>query len=211
MAAVILRVGSGTVDRAAARWHSAADMDRPTRPVNAPSHRSPASRGAAQAFAGLALAGLLLLPGCSFFQAPQVQRGNRVTEEQLQEITPGVQTRKDVEALLGSPTQTSTFGDANWYYISAKTRQRPGRQLALSDQETVVVTFDQKGVVQEVKRLTGNDGQEVTMVTRETPTPGNDRTLLQALFGNIGRVGPGAVTQGSQGAGPGAQTPGALR
>jgi hypothetical protein len=27
------------------------------------------------------------------------------------------------------------------------------------------------------------------MVSRETPVPGNERTLLQALFGNLGRPG----------------------
>ena len=177
-------------------------MDRPSRPVNAPSHRFPASRGAA-----LAVAALLLLPGCSFFQAPVVQRGHRVSDEQLAEITPGVQTRKDVEALIGSPTQTTTFGDGTWYYISSRTRQRPGRELALTDQETVVITFDQKGVVQDVKRLTAADGQDVRMVTRETPTPGSERTTLQALFGNIGRLGPGAQTGAPTGQGGFGATP----
>jgi outer membrane protein assembly factor BamE (lipoprotein component of BamABCDE complex) len=195
-------------------------MDRPSRPVNAPPAfvppalaplpRTPGPRGAA-----LALVALLLLPACSFFEAPQIQRGNRVTEDQLKEITPGVQTRADVQALLGSPTQTSTFGDNLWYYISAKTRQRPGRQLALTDQETVVIGFDGRGVVQEVKRLTDVDGQPVTMVSRETPTPGNERTLLQALFGNIGRIGPAATTPagaaGAPGGGPAAPGPGPLR
>ncbi|TCZ57906.1 outer membrane protein assembly factor BamE [Roseicella aquatilis] len=176
-------------------------MVRPSRPVNAPTRRPHAPRGAA-----LALAVLLALPGCSFFQAPTVQRGNRVTEDQIKEITPGVQTKKDVQALLGSPTQTSTFGDDTWYYISSKTRQRPARALAVTDQETVVVNFDQKGVVQTVKRVGEDEQRPVAMVTRETPTPGNDRTLLQALFGNVGRFGPGASSLpggGQQAPGPG--------
>src|SRR3954464_2115134 len=118
---VLQAAGRGPGDPGAAGWHSAADMDRPPRPVNAPTRRPPAPRGAA-----LALAALLALPGCSFFQAPTIQRGHRISDEQLAEITPSVQTRQDVQALLGSPTQTSTFGDDAWYYISSKTRQRPG-------------------------------------------------------------------------------------
>ncbi len=186
-------------------------MDRPSRMVNAPPRRPHARTRAA-----LGLAALLLLPACSFFQAPVVQRGNRITEDQLREITPGVQTRQDVQALLGSPTQTSTFGDATWFYISSRTRQRPGRALAVTDQETVVINFDGRGVVREIKRVGEDQAQPVEMVSRETPTPGNDRTLLQALFGNIGRIGPGAATAGSQGTGigPGGQAtpgPGTLR
>lgn len=173
-------------------------MDRPSCPVNAPPRRPCAPRGAA-----LALAALLALPGCSFFQAPTIQRGNRVTEDQLREITPGVQTRQDVQAVLGSPTQTSTFGDGSWFYISSKTRQRPGRALSVTDQETVVITFDPRGVVQEVKRVGEDQAQDVTMVSRETPTPGNDRTLLQALFGNIGRFGPGGGLPTGGGTAPG--------
>jgi outer membrane protein assembly factor BamE (lipoprotein component of BamABCDE complex) len=178
-------------------------MDRPCHPVNLP--------GAAQAgmarwrAAALALGLVLALPGCSVFDAPVVQRGNRVTEDQLKEITPGVQTRQDVQTLLGSPTQTSTFGDPTWYYISSKTRQRPGRQLLVTDQQTVVVTFDPSGVVREVKVLGEEDGKPVNMVSRVTPTPGNDRSLLQALFGNVGRIGPGASIPTSPGA-PGAGT-----
>ena len=179
-------------------------MDRPPRPVNAPPRRPRALRGA-----GLAILAMLALPGCSFFQAPTIQRGNRITDEQLKEITPGVQTRQDVQAVLGSPTQTSTFGDGIWYYISSKTRQRPGRALSVTDQETVVVTFDGRGTVQEVRRVGEDQAQAVTMVSRETPVPGNERTMLQALFGNIGRFGPsGGVPVGGQGGsapGPGPQ------
>lgn len=188
------------VDPGTARWHSAADMDRPSRPVNAPPRCPPAGRGAA-----LALALLLALPACSFFEAPVVQRGNRIAEDQLREVTPGVQTKQDVQAVLGSPTQTSTFDGDAWYYISSRTRQRPGRALAVTAQETVVVTFDSRGVVQSVRRIGEDEARDVDMVSRETPTPGNDRTLLQALFGNVGRIGPGV---GALPGGPSASAPG---
>jgi outer membrane protein assembly factor BamE (lipoprotein component of BamABCDE complex) len=176
-------------------------MDRPSRLVNERPHR-PATAGA------LLLAALLALPACSLFQAPLVQRGNRITEDQLKEIVPGVQTRQDVQALLGSPTQTSTFTDQTWFYISSRTRQRPGRALAVTDQETVVINFDGRGVVRDVRRVGEDEAQAVEMVARETPTPGNERTLLQALFGNVGRIGPGGAPIGGSNTSPGPQAPG---
>ena len=159
-------------------------MDRPFRSVNA--------SGALRA--GLMALALLALPGCEtlnrLFGTPAVQRGHPLTQEQIDAITPGVQTKKDVEALIGSPTQTGTFSNNSWYYISAKTKVRPARSLRLFDQETVVIQFDQRGVVQSVQRLGEAEMQPVQMVQRETPVPGSDRTFLQQLFGNVGRFNP---------------------
>ena len=176
--------------------------NRTTRPPRLPR----ASRAAAKLRPALALLPLLL-GACSFFDAPVVQRGNRITGDQLREITPGVQTKNDVRTVLGSPTQTGMFGDDEWYYISSSTRQRPGRQLVVRDRQTIVVEFDRSGVVRRIRALGEDDARPVEMVSRETPVPGNERTLLQALFGNVGRFGPGAA-----GAGAGGQqqvTPGA--
>lgn len=145
----------------------------------------------------------LLLGACSTVQAPVVQRGNRVTADQLREITPGVQTKADVRTVLGSPTQTGMFGDDEWYYVSSNTRQRPGGQLLVSDQQIVVVEFDRGGIVRRVRALDGVGARDVRMVARETPVPGNERTLLQALFGNVGRFGAGALGSQPQQATPG--------
>src|SRR5215203_5032835 len=107
-----------------------------------PAEQSPFPRAPLRA---LLILPSLLLGACSLFQAPVVQRGNRVTSDQLAGITPGVQTKADVRAVLGSPTQTGMFGDDQWYYISSSTRQRPAGQFRVSDQQTVVVEFDRGG------------------------------------------------------------------
>lgn len=173
-------------------------MDRACLPVNAaPAARPSACRATAarrrRAWIALALAAVLFAPGCSIFRSPVIARGNRPTEEQIKDISVGVHTRSDVQALLGSPTSTSAFGEQSWYYISARTRVRPMQHLGISDPETVAVDFNDRGVVTQVRVLGGNDMQDIRMVSRETPSPGNDRTLLQALFGNIGRVGTGGL------------------
>jgi outer membrane protein assembly factor BamE (lipoprotein component of BamABCDE complex) len=170
-------------------------MARDPRPVNAAPRRHRRALAAALPRSGAAALALLLLTGCSFFQAPPVQRGNRVAPEDLAQITPGVQTRQDVQALFGSPSARSTFDDREWYYISVVTRQRPGRRLGQSDQRVVAISFDAAGKVSGVRELGPGDHREITFVRRETPVPGNDRTLLQELFGNIGRVGSLPATE----------------
>lgn len=160
-----------------------ADMARPPRSVNA---RLPA------------IALVVLLGGCGWLTdrlgpAP-VERGNRVDPDRLSQITPGVQTRADVEALLGSPTARGTFDDDNWYYISARTRLQPGRFLEIEDRRVVAIAFNRQGVVSGIRELGPQDGRDVAMVSRETPVPGNERSLLQALFGNLGRPGAPGTT-----------------
>jgi outer membrane protein assembly factor BamE (lipoprotein component of BamABCDE complex) len=161
----------------------------------------------------LAAALCLVAAGCQYlpplperprdvFSSPVIARGHLVASEQLQQITPGVTARADVQALLGSPSQTATFSDDTWYYISSSTQLRPGRALAVSNQRVVVVAFNPNGTVRELRELGQADGRNISFASRETPVPGNDLTLLQGLFGNIGRFNPTGSTSG-QPAAPG--------
>lgn len=158
------------------------------------------ARPARKVNATLALLMLLSLPACSLFERPRIPRGNAVDQEQLSQLRPGVQTRADVQALLGSPSARGTFDEENWYYISAQSRVQPGRYLQIEDQRVVAIAFNRQGVVSNIREIGQNDGRPVAMVTRETPIPGTERTLLQALFGNIGRAQLGQTNQTGPGA-----------
>jgi outer membrane protein assembly factor BamE (lipoprotein component of BamABCDE complex) len=129
----------------------------------------------------------LALGACERLAPPPVPRGNRVEAERLAQINKGVQTRADVLALLGPPTARGTFDEENWFYISGNTQVMPGRYLQLRDRVVVAITFDRRGVVQDIRELKPEDGQDIGMVSRETPVPGTERNMMQALFGNIGR------------------------
>ncbi len=176
-------------------------MERPARTVNAMPH--PLRLRLA---ASLALA--LALGGCSVFDAPRISRGHRLSEEQLTQLVPGVQGRADVQTLLGTPSARGTFDDNFWYYISATSRYRPMQKEYVSDREVVVVEFDDAGKLKQVRKLGEDDARPVAMVQRETPVPGNDRSTLQALFGNVGRFNPlsGAAASMNQ-SNPGANQP----
>jgi outer membrane protein assembly factor BamE (lipoprotein component of BamABCDE complex) len=144
----------------------------------------------------LVMLATLALGACERLAPPPVPRGNRVDAERLSQINKGVQTRGDVLALLGPPTARGTFDEENWFYISGYTQVMPGRYLELRDRVVVAISFDRRGVVQNIRELKPDDGRDVGMVSRETPVPGTERNILQALFGNIGRpsLGDGAST-----------------
>jgi outer membrane protein assembly factor BamE (lipoprotein component of BamABCDE complex) len=149
----------------------------------------------------LALIACLLLPACSFFEAKPQVRGNAVDPDDLKQLVVGTSTTKDATALLGSPTAHATFDDNTWIYISEVTRTRIGRKLGEDKQNVVVLTFDQSGVLRDVKKLGMDDAQPVQVVSRTTPSPGSEASFLQQLFGNIGRYNPlpGATASGNNG------------
>lgn len=147
----------------------------------------------------------LILAACSAFEAEPQLRGNKVDAEQLKELVPGTSTRADVTALLGSPTARATFDDNTWLYVSEVTQPRIARTQAVLSQHVVVVSFNDQGVLQGVKRLDQDDSVPVSVVARSTPSPGTEASFLQQLFGNIGRFN--AVGQTPTAPSGGAPTP----
>ena len=129
----------------------------------------------------------LLAGGCSFFEARPQLRGNKVDAYQLKELVPGTSTRADVTALIGSPTATATFDQNTWLYVSEVTRPRIARTEGVLSQRVVVLSFNDQGVLQNVKELNQDDSIPVSIVARATPSPGTEASFLQQLFGNIGR------------------------
>jgi outer membrane protein assembly factor BamE (lipoprotein component of BamABCDE complex) len=191
-------------------------MVNAVREAGVPGRRAGPLRAAAAA-ALVGLGGCAYLPEAppiprlsEIWSSPQQVRGHFLQAEDLTQITPGVSTRDDVQAALGSPTSTATFDDSEWYYIGALTRQRPAQVQAVDDQQVVVIRFDQGGTVRDVRRLGQDDGRQIRVVERTTPSPGNERSLMQQMFGNIGRIGPGLGAQ-QAGQGPGAPSPGSNR
>ena len=143
----------------------------------------------------------VLLCACSVVQTPRTLRGNKVDLDQLRELVPGTSTRADVTSLLGSPTVKATFDDNNWIYISATTRTRVGRTPGIVAMDTTVLTFDETGVLREIKRLNEDDAYPVAVVGRSTPSPGSEASFMQQLLGNVGKFSTGPT--GGSSAGPG--------
>jgi outer membrane protein assembly factor BamE (lipoprotein component of BamABCDE complex) len=154
----------------------------------------------------LMLVSCLMLSSCAWLMPPPQVRGNKVDPEQLKELTPGISSKADVTAVIGSPTARGTFDDNTWLYISEVTQPRIGRTLGELDQNVVVLNFDGQGVLQTVQKFNKEDALPVTVVARTTPSPGTEASFMQQLLGNIGRFNP-AGAGASMGGGGGAPSP----
>ncbi len=141
---------------------------------------------------------MMLLAACSVVESPKQLRGNHVTDDQLKELVPGTSTRADATSLLGSPTAKATFDENTWIYIAETTRSRVGRTPGILQQDVAVLTFDNGGVLRGVKRLNQDDGRDVSVVSRATPSPGSEASFLQQLLGNVGKFNAGGATGSSR-------------
>jgi outer membrane protein assembly factor BamE (lipoprotein component of BamABCDE complex) len=124
------------------------------------------------------------------------QRGWIFDDEAIEQIRIGGSNRSDVAQLLGSPTSMGPFGDESWYYISRKTRQWSFFEPTVTEQNVVVVEFDQVGYVSQLRRYDLADGKPVNPVDRRTPTPGKELSFIEQLIGNVGRFNRPAPTPG---------------
>jgi len=152
------------------------------------------------------LLGSCLLAGCGLLGPAPLPRGDRVDSDQLKQLVPGVSTQADATALLGSPTAKATFDPNTWLYISQMTQPVIGGTLSVRSQNVVELHFDDRGVLRGVQALDKANGLPVTMVARTTPSPGTEASVLQQLFGNVGRFTPGGVNVGPTAPAGGAQT-----
>ena len=116
-------------------------------------------------------------------------RGMMVDPDKLAEIKVSTTTREQVATTLGSPTQLSTFDDKTWYYIGRQTKQYSFLDPQVTQQKAVAVHFDDQGIVTSINDLDLAGATDISPVDRQTPTYGNDNTLVQQLLGSLAHPG----------------------
>jgi outer membrane protein assembly factor BamE (lipoprotein component of BamABCDE complex) len=129
--------------------------------------------------------------------APRIAtHGNLPDPEKLAEIVPGQVAKSEVSEILGSPSSVAAFDEETWYYISERKETTAFLAPDVTDRKVVVVRFDSKGIVSSVETLGLEDGRNVELVERATPTAGNEISILEQVLGNMGRYNKD-TTQGS--------------
>ena len=122
--------------------------------------------------------------------------GNIPDAEVVKSIRIGKSNRDQIQAMLGTPSAMATFDKESWYYVGSKTSQIAFWEADLLERKVLVIRFDKEGVVQQVENLGKQDGRDVQIVDRKTPTRGKELTVLEQLLGNIGKFSGGETDNG---------------
>ncbi len=152
--------------------------------ANHSSRRTVQSRGIGYAVAlGLGLS----LSGCS---STVTRHGHLFQENDLQQVQPGM-SQEQVKLTLGTPTTTSTAGNANaYYYMSSTMKQSSFMAPNETDRQVVAIYFNQVGSVERVANYGMKDGKVFDTISRTTPSANqNDDGILKQLFRNLGQKG----------------------
>ncbi|MCX7890059.1 MAG: outer membrane protein assembly factor BamE [Rhodobacteraceae bacterium] len=116
-------------------------------------------------------------------------------ENDLKKVVVGQSTREDVADLVGRPSSTGLLAGSGWYYVQSRFVQKGGRAPVEIDREVVAITFDEKGVVENVERFGLEKGQVVVLQRRVTDSNIKGIGFLKQLFGNIGNFTADQFTQ----------------
>ncbi|MNX48698.1 SmpA / OmlA family protein [compost metagenome] len=116
-------------------------------------------------------------------------QGFQAIDAKPQDVVAGTDTRETVLARLGSPSTTSTFEpETVWYYLTQTTERYTYNKPQVSQRTVTEITFNKDdGKVAAVRTLGLEDGRQIAMERRETPTRGRQLTILEQLLGNVGR------------------------
>ena len=137
---------------------------------------------------------VLGLAACS----PQVsQHGHTIEPETLSRLTPGTSSREEVLRLLGSPSTLATFEDDRWYYVTQRRESRSFYQSQITEQDVVVVSFDDQGILRGVEHRSLDQAMGIEPNSDRTRTLGSELTIVEQLIGNIGRFGDPTMTPGA--------------
>ena len=120
-------------------------------------------------------------------------RGYVFDEKLLDQIKVNETISNDVMDILGSPSTTSAIDASTWYYIYSKAETVAFYHPTVTERRVLAVSFDDDNKVNNLKYYGLEEGKIISYVDRTTPTRGRELTVLQQLFGNLGRLGAGSL------------------
>lgn len=117
------------------------------------------------------------------------------TDEELSEVTVGVDTRDSVAETIGVPTASGVLNDGGYYYVTSRFRHYGARQPEVVERQLVAISFTQSGVVENIERYSLQDGRVIALNRRVTDSNVSNKTFLRQLLGNLGNFNPSDVQQ----------------
>lgn len=112
--------------------------------------------------------------------------GYAPSDEQLQEVLVGVDTRDTVAEVVGQPSTAGVVRDDAWYYVASRRETNGWRAPQETDRQVVAISFDGNGTVSNVERFTLQDGRVIALNRRVTDDNVKGITFLRQLLGNLG-------------------------
>ena len=129
----------------------------------------------------------LALSACA---ATYDNHGYAPSDEDLEQIIVGVDTRDSVIDLVGRPGAAGVLNDSGYYYVKSRRRNFAYRAPQEIDRQVVAISFDQAGVVTNIERFGIERGRVITLSRRVTDSNTQGVSFIRQLLGNLGNFNP---------------------
>lgn len=129
------------------------------------------------------LAVLIVLAACTTIYR---NHGYIPNAEDLAKVTVGESTQEEVARDVGRPTSTGLLTGGAWYYVGSKFRYYGARVPKEVERQVVVVSFDDKGVVENVEQFGLERGEVIVISRRVTRSSVKGLSVIRQLLANVG-------------------------
>ncbi len=138
----------------------------------------------------LAFGAALAAAGCTTMYR---NHGYVPIEEDLAKIVVGKSTRDQVAEAVGKPSSTGVLEGGNWYYVGSRWKYYGPFRPEEIVRQVVAITFDPRGIVENVERFGLERGEVVVVSRRVTETNIKGIGIVRQLMGSVGRVNAGEL------------------
>ncbi len=128
---------------------------------------------------------LVMAAGCA---AVYRNHGYVPADTELALLEVGVDTRDTVAATVGRPSTGGLLNDVGWFYVQSRWKHYGALPPREEDRQIVAITFNEAGVVENIERFGLEQGRVVALSRRVTDSNIKGLSVLQQLFGSIGRL-----------------------
>ncbi len=129
--------------------------------------------------------GLLALAACT---PTYTNHGFVPTDEDVEEIMVGVDTRETVAAIVGKPAAAGLLTEEAWYYVQSQFEHFAYKESVEIDREVLRISFTEDGLVENIERFGLEEGEVVVLSRRVTTSNTQGIGFLRQLLGNLGKI-----------------------
>lgn len=142
---------------------------------------------------GVTIAALMGAMACT----PQFRNHGYVpSEEVLQQLTVGKDTRATVDEVVGAPSTSGVLTDGDYYYVRSRVREYGAFRPQVVDRQVLAISFNANDTIANIERFGLEDGQVVPLTRRVTDSSVVGNGFLRQVFGNIGAIDPSGIFGG---------------
>lgn len=110
------------------------------------------------------------------------------SEQELAQVEVGKDTRETVGQKIGRPSTQGLLNDVGWFYVQSRYKQVGPKAPQEIERQVLAVTFNDKGVVENIARYGLEDGKVVQISRRVTETNVKGLSFIQQILGTFGRL-----------------------